>query len=477
MGVITGFTALQTAFFGYSLVGDTTAFEAVQIGKGLAANSLGEWLGKTLAALAFGVEGIDFHRVLSLHIIMAGLLGMLFALHFGLFEGIGPFLGRGRGKVKESELAPWFPVNFVYMLALLLGVWGVIVLANALSQAAGFIHRLIYPLPIFEGTPLAEKVRPMPPWFLVYAFKLFQLDFLYIGIPGFNAILIFILALLVLPLILILVPFIDKKNTADPLERYAATSITLYLVTMLATLTVWGAATLGYSSKALALMIFLAPALVIFIGLRVLARQRRGEIDPYYAVFYISSIIIVAIFLTLIAAIPATMHGGAPGVQVAAEVGTAIFGVALATLLIYIASWYSGRISSTAQASKALESCASHTQADPDDVPTLFVAIGVISVIIIGFASSLLGYAGASALEILKPTTLQPPPQLDPIKNPAGIAALTATLLLGLYSLFYVVYRVYVIDEVPFKGTVRESLPHVITWIALIVAVALVFLG
>jgi quinol-cytochrome oxidoreductase complex cytochrome b subunit len=469
LGVITGFIALQTAFFGYSLIGDTTAFEAVQIGKGLVANSLGEWLGKTLGALAFGTEGIDFRRVLAFHVLMAGLLGLLFAAHFGLFESIGPFIGRRKKQVSESDLAPWFPVNFIYMTALLMGVWGLIVLANALSQAAGFVHRLIYPLPIFEGTPLAERVRPMPPWFLVYAFKLFQLDFLYIGKQGFNALPIFILSLIVPPLILISIPFIDRKATADPLERYAATSITLYLVTILATLTVWGAATLGYSSKAVALSIFLAPAIVIFSGLRVLAKRKKGEMDPYYAVFYISTTIVIAAFLPLVAGVMAD----APGSQVAAEVGTALFGVAMAALLVYLASWYSEKI-----AKEASETAAEgEAKANPagGDVPQLFIIIGVASTLIIGLTAALLGYAGVSVLEVLKPTTIQPPPQIDPVKNPAGIAALTATLLFGLYSLFYVLYRVYVLEKVPFKGNVREFLPHLPTIVSLIVAIALVF--
>jgi hypothetical protein len=51
---------------------------------------------------------------------------------------------------------------------------------GAILQALGWIHQLLYPLPVFEGAPEAEKARPMPPWFLVYAFKLFQLTFLYI---------------------------------------------------------------------------------------------------------------------------------------------------------------------------------------------------------------------------------------------------------------------------------------------------------
>ncbi len=468
LGVITGFTALQTAFFGYSLIGDTTAFEAVQIGKGLVANSLGEWLGKTLGALAFGTEGIDFRRLLAFHVLMASLLGLLFAAHFGLFEGIGPFIGRRKEQVEESDLAPWFPVNFLYMTALLMGVWGLIVLANALSQAAGFVHRLIYPLPIFEGTPLAEQVRPMPPWFLVYAFKLFQLDFLYIGKPGFSALPILILSLIVPPLIFILIPFIDKNRTADPLERYAVTSIMLYLVTLLAVLTVWGAATLGYSSKAVALSIFLAPAVVIFPSLRVLAKRKKEEMDPYYTVFYISTAIVIAAFLPLVAGVMAN----APGSQVAAEVGTALFGVAMAALLVYLAAWYSERITKEAA---EVEAGSGGSNPAVKEVPQLFIVVGVVSTLIIGFTAALLGYAGVSVLEILKPTTIQPPPQIDPVKNPAGIAALTATLLFGLYSLFYVLYRVYVLEKVPFKGNVREFLPHLPTLISLIVAIALVF--
>ncbi len=469
VGVITGFMALQTAFFGYSLIGDTTAFEAVQIGKGLVANSLGEWLGKTLGALAFGVEGIDFRRVLALHVIFAGILGLLFALHFSLFEGIGPFLGRRKRRVEEKDLAPWFPVNFVYMTALVLAVWGIIVLANALSQAAGFIHRLLYPLPIFEGTELAEKVRPMPPWFLVYAFKLFQLDFLYLGVQGFNALLILILALVVPPLVLIGLPFIDKSPTADPLRRYTASALTLYLVTMLIVLTVWGAATLGYASKAMVAAIFLAPAFVVFGGLRVMARHKDGELTAGAANFYMTALILAGVFLALIAGVTSN----APGSQVWGEVGSALVGVFFGALFVYLAAYYSDKVRRE-ESGQAEEEHYHGPTGNPGEVPDLFLYIGVVSTAIIAVTAAMLAYSGIGALEILVPQTFAPPPDLDPLRNPAGIAALVSALLLGLASILFIVFRSYTLERVPYKGALKETLPHLPTFIAFIVALALV---
>lgn len=466
LGVITGFMALQTAFFGYSLVGDTTAFEAVQIGKGLVSSSLGDWLGKTLGALAFGVEGIEFKRVLGLHIMMATLVGALFLAHFGLFEGLGPFLNRKEKKTNKEELAPWFPVNFLYMGALILGVWGIIALVNALSQAAGFVNRLIYPLPIFEGSSIAEQVRPMPPWFLLFAFKLFQLDFLYINIPGYTALPILVISMVLPPLVLMALPFIDRTKSQDPLKRYLATSIALYFITILATLTVWGAATLGYTSKAMATSIFLAPALVVFLGLKVLSSNGEKSLS-HYSMFQLSAIIIISAFIPLIAAITTK----ASAADLAAEAMTALFGVAFATLLIYLAYWYSGRLRDTVEA-----------RSSPDgeknigtEVPSFFLYAGVASTLIIAIAAALLGYSGISAIEIVKPTNLEPPPQLDPLNNPAGIAALTATIFLGMYSLLYTIYRAYVIDKTPYQGGIKESLPHIPTIISLLIAIMLIF--
>jgi len=464
LGVIAGFIALQTAFFGYSLIGDTTSFEAVSIGKGLVASSLGDWLGKTLGALAFGVEGIDFSRVLGFHVLFAALLGLLFMAHFSIFEGLGPFLRRRK---TEGELAPWFPVNFLYMLALLLGVWGVITLADAISQAAGYVHRLIYPLPIFEGSKLASTVRPMPPWFLVYAFKLFQLDFLYLSVQGYNALPIFVISLVIPPLVLIIVPFIDRAEDIDPLKRFKATSIVLYLVSIMATLIVWGAATLGYSSKQLAISIFVAPLVVILVGLHFMRLYRLGKASFGRSMIGVLGGVTASIALIL----GAGFTSGIGTSQVRIEVGVGIFGVMLALLLLLIAKRYSDL---SLEFERSVHNTPSTgTSSNDRDIPLFFIGVGVGASILLGISAALFGYAGISALELVKPMSIKLPASLDPLLNPAGIAALASLVLLSLYSIIYNLYRVYTIERIPFKGELKEFIPHIPTLIALLATLAL----
>ncbi|MFZ8788914.1 MAG: cytochrome b N-terminal domain-containing protein, partial [Acidilobaceae archaeon] len=82
VGVLAGFIALQTAFFGYASIGDKIAVEAINIGIGFVSSSLGEYFGKVVAALAFDVsETTRYLRVVAIHVTFALMLGLLFVLH------------------------------------------------------------------------------------------------------------------------------------------------------------------------------------------------------------------------------------------------------------------------------------------------------------------------------------------------------------------------------------------------------------
>ena len=457
MGVLTGFMAIQTAFFGYSAIGDTTAFEAVMIGKGLVESSLGPWLGKTLGALAFGAEGIDFGRVIAFHIIMAAILGLLFMAHFGLFEVHGPKI-----KEKAEELAPWFPVNFLYMTDLTLGVWGIIILANAISQAVGFVHRLLYPLPIFEGTELAEQVRPMPPWFLVYAYKLFQFGFLYLRFDfidvTYSALPVFIISMVLPPLVLAGLPFIDRSKEEAPLARIRAVGLATYLVTLFIQLTVWGALTLGYSSLFMVLTIFALPAIVIFGGLTVASKAWKGEIDKKRAFNIQEGIVLLASALPVAAALLA----GASE-QAWAEAVVAYIGVILAAVFVHYAVKYSFKEQSSGVKGQMLP-----------EIPKEMIYIGLASLAVTSISAALVIYSGIGVIELLVPTTVTVPASIDPLVNPAGVAALIATVFLGVSSLVYLLYRVVTWDKIPYKGLTSELLPHIPAYIGFIIALLLI---
>jgi quinol-cytochrome oxidoreductase complex cytochrome b subunit len=461
LGVAAGFTAIQAAFFGYSLVGDTTAVEAIQIGRGLVENALG-WLGKTLSALAFGSAGTDYHRVLGLHVLMAGLLGVLFLAHFGLFEAHGPFrIQRG----KEEKLAPWFPVNFLYMVTLVLATWGVIVFANAISQAAGFVHRLLYPLPIFEGTELAKLVRPMPPWFLVYAYKVFQLDFLYVPIQGYSAILILVLAMVLPPLLFAALPFIDRSRDSVPL-RNPAILISLYTLTLLVQLTVWGAATLGYTSKAMIAAIALSPAIVLLSGSRLALAYHMGSLSARSALARFTAFFIVALVLPMLAVLGSRASGPAAWYEAA----VAELGAVLAALLVLAASRYTA-----VERGSSEEPQTKTSRWPPGVLPGPFLVLTAVSLVLASVAAAMLAVSGVEAAVLFKPGQHLPPLLLDPIENPAGVAALLSMLLTSASAAAYALYRSYTVDEVPYSSHSRELFLHVLAIVVAVVAFAIVF--
>jgi len=463
VGVLAGFMALQTAFFGYSAIGDKIAVEAINIGTGFVSSSLGEYFGKVMAAIAFDVTtATRYLRVIAIHVAFALILAVLFILHFTLFEAHGihpsPRESRWRRDIHSVEegrrdIAPWFPVNFTYILVVTFGVWGLIFTISAILQAIGWVHQLLYPLPIFEGTPEAEKARPMPPWFLVYAFKLFQLTFLYIpeGIKlplvgelyGFSALPVFIASFIIPPLALIAIPFLARGPTLHPLDRgnLVATAVMGLVLVYLAQLTVWGAMTLSYHSVLTALTVFVTPLLVLIPGLRMLHEAYRGPLTTRsQAVFFASSI--VAVLLPFAAA----MATG--GFRTEAGIGDAIAGL----LGVVFSGLYLGLVAYVAFREEAGEEVGGGEARASGDLPRLLV----------GLALAELYLAVLSAILLLL---------VDPLREPVLATALIGLLLTSTYGLLHVVHRVLVIDWRPFKDVGSELLPHTLVLLSLIVAI------
>ncbi|MCE4599376.1 MAG: cytochrome b N-terminal domain-containing protein [Desulfurococcales archaeon] len=462
VGIITGLIMIQTAFFGYSMVGDKIAQEAVAIGSGLVADSFGTYWGKVLVALAFGIEEeTRYFRLLAIHIIMAGLLGLLFALHFGLFEQHGPQPDhretrwrRRPEKISQDrkDLAPWFPVNLLYILVVTLGIWGIIILANAVSQAAGFVHQLLYPLPIFEDSPIAEKARPMPPWFLVYAFKIFQLDFLYLPYEGHAALLIFILAMVLPPLILAIFPFVDKSEYTNPLHRPWITIVGGLVLIYLIQLTIWGALSIGYSSLYSVAIIFLLPAIIVIEGVLIMSNVVKGrKITPLQF-----GLLMAVILIGFIAPFLPVLLGESTEASWA-DAATAIIGVAGAIAYLGILGALMPEESeSTAVGSSPTASTSNRGSSEERGDPSLFFMItGILEFALIVFSGVFLGLV------------------IDPIANPAGATALWALVFLGGYGLVHILYRVLTLDKIPYKGP-SEAIPHLLVLIAFLIALPII---
>ncbi|MEM0497378.1 MAG: cytochrome b N-terminal domain-containing protein [Acidilobaceae archaeon] len=461
IGVLAGFMALQTAFFGYSAIGDKIAVEAINIGIGFVSSSFGEYTGKILASIAFDVsESTRYLRIIALHIIFAFTLGLLFILHFLLFEAHGihpsPKETKWRNEPttvdeKRSDMAPWFPVNLTYILVITFGVWGMIFILSAILQSIGWIHQLLYPLPIFEGTDVAEKARPMPPWFLVYAFKLFQLSFLYTpaslqeiipALEGFRALPVFIASFIVPPLILTVIPFIAKGRTTHPLDNMLATFILGLFLTYMVQLTVWGAITLSFHSVLTALTVFITPILVLIPGLRLLRVAWLDMNIKRDAIIFIASTI-VAIILPF-AALIAT-----EGYRTEVGIGDAIsglLGVVIAGLYLGIVAFYTFRFESSSEQEYISGSV------EVKSVPGILIAVAISELFLIVFTGILLAL-------------------IDPLVEPILATSLIGLLLLSIYGLSYTLYRVITIDHKPYKGHGEELLPHSLVLAGLVVTI------
>jgi quinol-cytochrome oxidoreductase complex cytochrome b subunit len=467
LGVLAGFMALQTAFFGYAAIGDKIAVEAINIGIGFVSSSLGESFGKVLASLAFDVsEATRYLRVVAIHVAFALILALLFVLHFTLFEAHGIHLSPRESRwrrephtvdERRGDIAPWFPVNFVYVLVVMFGVWGMIFTIGAILQGLGWVHQLLYPLPVFEGTPEAEKARPMPPWFLVYAFKLFQLTFLYIPeglrIPfvgelyGFSALPVLIASFVLPPLILASIPFIARGATLHPLDRgnLMATALVGLTLIYLAQLTIWGAMALGYHSVISALTVFITPILVIVPGLIMLREAWEGSLRQRTIVaFFTSSMVAVALPFVV-----ALVTGGFKSDVGIADAITGLLGVVFAGLylaLVAIVSFRDEELGVGEGSSKA------ETTQSAGGVPGIFI----------GLALAELYLAVLSAILLIT---------IDPLVDPILPSALIGLLLTSTYGLLHVTFRVITMDRRPYQGAGPELIPHSLVLVSLVVAI------
>ena len=466
VGVLAGFITLQTAFFGYAAIGDKISVEAINIGVGFVSSSLGEYFGKVAAALAFDVsEASRYLRVVAIHVAFALILGLLFLLHFGLFEahGIHPSPKESRWRrephtidERRGDIAPWFPVNLAYILVIAFGVWGVIFTIGAVLQALGWVHQLLYPLPVFEEAPEAEKARPMPPWFLVYAFKLFQLTFLYIPeglrVPllgelyGFSALPVLIASFGLPPLILASIPFIARGATLHPLDKgnLIATALMGLTLVYLAQLTVWGAMTLGYYNVLTALTVFITPILVIVPGLLMLREAWEGSLTARTTLTFFTSST-VAVILPFIVAL---VTGGLKSDVGLADAITGLLGTVFAGLylaLIAIASFHGEELETSRSSSTGFSQVV-------NGVPRLFIGLALAELYLIVLATILLI-------------------TVDPLADPILPSALIGLLLTSTYGLLHVTFRVITMDNRPYQGAGPELIPHSLVLLSLIITI------
>jgi quinol-cytochrome oxidoreductase complex cytochrome b subunit len=310
IGVLLLALTIGAGYFGYSLSGDVLSYDAQDVGRGIA--SLIPVLGQWLVSVGFGNGTTTslFTKFLGYHIIMVGLIALLFGYHFYLAEAntmlpsskISKY--RAPASTPETEnMKPWYPSNLLYLVELGLLTIGFIVFIPSFVGLFPNTPILISPFPgPLPTSAAAALIPPYPPWFLLFVYKAVDFGMFTNYMGPLNASIVFGL----LPLIYFLViPFLDRGNSLHPLDRPITTSLGIISIVYLIILSVWGAFTPGLiiPSTQVALVL-LPPAIITFAAIFGISKMwKKGKLkignkSTTSSFFIFISGLVVAVILT-----------------------------------------------------------------------------------------------------------------------------------------------------------------------------------
>ncbi|MGC8645781.1 MAG: cytochrome b [Thermoplasmata archaeon] len=267
-GIVLLILTVAVAYFGYSLSGDVLSADAIDVARGIISGFpvIGSYL--ALIILGNGESVSLFTRYEGWHIILAGLILVIFAIHFFLAEynTIMPDPKRNGYRVplvdkEEPSYKPWQPYNLYYMAEISFFTLALIFLIPSIVAIVPHVPALFSPFPqVSANSPLASSVPPYPPWFLLFVYK--ELDFAISGSIGpFWASVLFI----GLPLVyLLILPYVENSPSLKTTKRHIVVSTGVIGVIYLVGLSAWGALYPGVPvSNIVALLFFVVPIVVV----------------------------------------------------------------------------------------------------------------------------------------------------------------------------------------------------------------------
>ena len=275
---------VAVSYFGYSMSGDVLSADATDVGRGIAIGFpvIGSYLSFIL--LGNGTSLSLFSRLEGWHIIMAGSILALFAIHFFLAEynTIMPAPEKVNYAVpaidkEDSSYKKWYPYNLMYMSQIGLFTLAIIFIIPSVLSLVPHVPALFSPFPQVSATnPLASTVPPYPPWFLLFMYK--ELDFgISATIGAFWAMALFT----GLPIgYLLIIPYIEKSNTLKTTKRNVVVSTGVLGIVYLIGLSTWGALSPGIPVSNVVGFLFFAVPMAITIPLIYYlskAMERKGE--------------------------------------------------------------------------------------------------------------------------------------------------------------------------------------------------------
>lgn len=270
-GVLLLLLTLGVGFFGYSMSGDVLSADATDVGRGIAAAV--PFIGDYLKRLFFGngTPASLFHWMLGWHIVIAAVIGLLFALHFFMSERNTIMPKRSESNytaplvdTEKPDYKPWFPYNLLYMGEVSLLVFAVIIIIPSILAALPNVPALLDPFPqVAPSSPLASLVPSYPPWFLLFVYKAMDFNMI-VNIGPFWGTVIFA----GLPLIyLFLVPYLDTSKSLKLTDRPITLSFGIMGVFYMIGLSIWGALTPGVSIPNWQVLLFFFGIGVFVLGL------------------------------------------------------------------------------------------------------------------------------------------------------------------------------------------------------------------
>ncbi len=342
-GVILLVLTVAAGYFGYSLSGDVLSADATDVGRGIAAAV--PFIGKYIELIMFG-SGTSlelFQRLEAWHIVIAALIFILFAMHFYMAEynTIMPDPKEVKYKAPaidkdDGTYKPWYPYNLLYMTEIALATLSLIFILPSVFALIPGVPALLSPFPQVSPTsPLATKVPPYPPWFLLFVYK--ELDFQFASSIGpFWSVTIFA----GLPLIyLLLLPLIDRNNELKASKRPLIISTGIVGIFYYIGLSIWGAFRPGVPVSDVYALLFFAIPLIIMVPLiyylASLFEKNRFKNSNAWKVFALAPI---AGFFAFLTGLSASIYlGTGTGISLGETIGSLIF-LMLTILAIYAVS-------------------------------------------------------------------------------------------------------------------------------------------
>jgi len=290
VGFLMGLVTLGCAFTGYLLPWTVISKSAVDVGLGLILN-LPEPIGSIIKTIVSGM-GSDqelLTRFFSFHIVLLpAVLVILFAIKLHMFEVHGisePISKRFKRDMLDYEdeaMEPvkWFPDIFVYLLILASTFFSVMLIISSLFPLE---------LPPKYTPEAASEIHPQPEWYFLWMYQILKIE-----IFERSGVRIALFLFIVLTLIILFWPFIDRSKKTDLTERPIQTTLAVISVVEIIILTYWALITPGKTIPVWEALIVLGSPAALIIGIMYLVyrhinKVKKGEVSLLYEKFIKSS--------------------------------------------------------------------------------------------------------------------------------------------------------------------------------------------